>query len=116
MAKFETVDQYVASFPPSVQEVLEELRRTIRRAAPGCDESIRYNMPCVKLDGRYVVHFAAWKQHIGMYPIPVFDGPFEHEVAPYRSSKDTIRLPYRRSIPYDLVERLVVRLVGSRQA
>jgi uncharacterized protein YdhG (YjbR/CyaY superfamily) len=114
MAKFETVDQYVASFPPPVQEVLGELRQTIRRAIPGSDESIRYNMPCIKLDGTYVVHFAAWKKHIGMYPIPGFDDSFENEIAPYRAAKDTIRLRYRQPIPYDLIGRLVTRIAGSR--
>ncbi len=114
MVKFETVDQYVASFPPPVQEVLAELRRTIRRAAPGSDESIRYNMPCIKLDGSYVVHFAAWKHHIGLYPVPVFDGSFEDRIGPYRAAKDTVRLVYRQPIPYDLIEQLIVRIVSRR--
>ena len=112
--KFETVDQYVSSFPSPVGEVLEDLRQTIRRAIPGRDESIRYNMPCIRLDGIYVVHFAAWKHHIGLYPVPNFHDSFEQEVASYRAAKDTVRLPYRAPMPDELIERLMLRLVATR--
>ncbi len=112
--KFHSVDDYIASFPVDVQLVLHELRRAIQRAAPGSAEIIRYDMPATMLDGRYVVHFAAWKHHIGLYPIPHFEGPLEDEIAPYRAAKDTVRLPYDKPIPYDLVERLVAELVTER--
>ncbi len=112
--KFHSIDDYIASFPADVQLVLHELRSAIRRAAPGSAEIIRYDMPTTMLDGRYLVHFAAWKRHIGLYPIPYFDGPLNNEIAPYRAAKDTVRLPYNKPIPYDLVERLVAELVKDR--
>lgn len=71
-------------------------------------------MPATMADGRYVVHLAAWKHHNGLDPIPHFDGPLEDEIAPFRAAKDTVRLPYDKPIPYDLVERLVAELVNDR--
>ena len=112
---FDSVDGYIASFPPEVQDIVQLLRQSIARAIPGLQESIRYNMPVMGCDGKYVVHFAGWKRHIGMYPIPVFDELLEHEVGPYRAAKDTIRFPYSKPIPFDLVERVTAVLVRQRQ-
>ncbi len=72
-------------------------------------------MPCFSHDGEYLVYLGAWKKHIGLYPIPAFDGELEHDVAPYRAAKDTVRFPYNKAIPYDLIERLVVALVERKR-
>lgn len=110
-----TVDEYIDSFPPEAQAILREVRRVMHAAVPGMDETIRYGMPAVMLDGHYVVHLAGWKQHIGMYPIPPLDAELEREIAPYRAAKDTIRLRYKAPIPYELVGRLTAFLAAARR-
>ena len=111
-----TVDEYIGSFPADVREILEEIRRRIRRAVPGAGETIRYSMPTVTLDGGYLVHFAAWKHHIALYPMPPLDGPLEAEISRYRAAKDTVRFPLREPVPFDLIERVVGRLAEMRAA
>jgi uncharacterized protein YdhG (YjbR/CyaY superfamily) len=111
---FETVDDYIASFPAATKEVLQQVRQAIARAIPGAEESIRYNMPVVGRGGTYVVHFAGWKRHIGMYPIPGFADDLEREVAPYRAAKDTVRFPLSKPIPDDLIERMTAAIVAQR--
>ena len=113
-AKAATVDEYIAGFEPDVQERLRLVRSTLHAAVPGMTDGIRYDMPIVALDGAYVVHYAAWKHHIGLYPVPVFDGALEEELAPLRASKDTIKLMYRDPVPVDLLDRLVRALVIER--
>jgi len=114
--KFATVDDYISSFPEDVQLILEEVRRTIRKGAPTAGETISYQMPTITLNGKNLVHFAAWKHHIGLYPIPTADEAFEQELAAYRGTKDTVRLPLRQPIPYDLIERLTALLVEAQVA
>ncbi|MGH8872655.1 MAG: iron chaperone [Acidimicrobiia bacterium] len=109
--QIQTIDDYILSTPTEVRPILEELRRTIKKAAPGTEEKISYKMPAIELNGRYLVYFAAWKHHIALYPIPPLDEALEQEVARYRSGKDTLRLPLNEPVPYGLVERIVTRLV-----
>lgn len=112
-----TVDEYIAGFEPDVQQRLRLVRSTLHAAVPGMTDGIRYAMPIVALDGTYVVHYAAWKHHIGLYPVPVFSGDqagLEEELAPLRSTKDTIKLMHRDPIPVDLLDRLTRALVIER--
>ncbi|MBA3232915.1 MAG: DUF1801 domain-containing protein [Propionibacteriales bacterium] len=111
---FATVDEYISSFPDEIQFILENVRRAIRKAVPGAEETISYQMPTITLDGRSLVHFAAWKHHIGLYPLPAADEAFEQELAPYSTAKGTGRFPLRQPIPYDLIERLTALLVKQR--
>lgn len=114
--KITSVDDYIATFPPDVQIMLQLLRETLASSIPGSDETIRYGMPAVMSDGRYVVHYAGWRQHIGLYPIPPLQPELEAEVAPYRSTKDTMRLPLRSPVPYELIGRLASELATMRAA
>lgn len=109
-----TIDDYIRSYPADVQLILEEVRRTIRTVAPAAAETISYQIPTFALDGRYLVHFAAWKNHLALYPTPAGDQAFEQEIAPYRAAKSTVRFPLRQPIPYDLIERLVALCVKQR--
>jgi uncharacterized protein YdhG (YjbR/CyaY superfamily) len=113
-AKPATAEEYVATFPPDVQDALKVLRNAIYEAIPDAIETIRYSMPAVVLNGHYVVHYAAWKHHIGLYPIPPLPPDLEADVAPLRSTKDTMRLPHGTPIPTDLVKRLIAQLVALR--
>ena len=106
-----SVDEYIAALPEDVQKVMEGIRQTIRTVVPGIDEKISYSMPTFTLDGSPLVHVAAWKRHIGIYPLPELAGPLAAEVAPYRGDKDAMRLPLREPVPYELVGRVVAVLV-----
>jgi uncharacterized protein YdhG (YjbR/CyaY superfamily) len=112
--EFETVDEYISSFPGEVQVILQEIRATIRKAAPATQEKISYQMPTITLNGHNVAHFAAWKDHIAVYPIPDGDDAFEVEIAPYRSVRSTARFPHSEPVPYDLIGRMVALLAAQR--
>ena len=109
--RFGTIDDYIASFPTDVQVILEGVRRAIRRAAPGSEETISYQMPTFTLNGKYLVYFGAWKHHIGLYPIPAVDEALEKDLSQYRAAKGTLRFPLRKPVPYELVERVVAVLI-----
>ena len=101
-----TIDSYIAAQEPHVAAILEELRRTIHAAVPGATEEIKYAMPAFRLAGTYLIYVAAWKKHIGMYPV-AFGTDFEAEIAPYRAEKDTVQFKYNQPIPVELVEKIV---------
>jgi uncharacterized protein YdhG (YjbR/CyaY superfamily) len=111
-----TVDEYIRALPVDVQQIVEGLRSTIRDVVPGVGEKISYAMPTFTLDGLPLVHVAAWKRRIGIYPLPELDRPLADEVAPYRGAKDAMHLPLREPIPYELVGRIVAVLVNRRTA
>lgn len=115
--RFASVDAYVGSFPPEVREVLEGIRRTVHEAAPeGAGERISYGIAAVTLGGRDLVHFAGWKRHVSVYPVPEGDAVFRRDAEPYRSGRGTLRFPLDRPVPYGLVARLVRHLVAERFA
>lgn len=105
-----TVEAYVASFPTDVQPVLQGVLDAVRAAVPGAEESISYGMPRFSGPGLPLVYVGGWKRHVGIYPVPELGGGLEPEVAPYRSSKATVRFPLSRPVPFELVTRIVARL------
>lgn len=110
------VDQYMATLEGDSYTIAQNVREAIHRATPGMAESVRYNMPCFSLDGEHLVYLGAWKKHIGLYPIPAFDGELERDVTAYRAATDTLRFPYNKPMPYGLIERIVVALVDRKHA
>jgi uncharacterized protein YdhG (YjbR/CyaY superfamily) len=116
--RYETVEAYIASFPPEVQSVLEEVRRTILAVVPTAEERISYQIPTVTLDGECLIYFAGWKRHISLYPVePVEDDPdLAARLAPYLDAKATCKFPLDRPIPYDLITELVARAAQRRAA
>jgi uncharacterized protein YdhG (YjbR/CyaY superfamily) len=114
-SRFVTVDEYVAALPADARPVLQEVRRTVHRVVPDVAETISYRMPTFVLDGRPLVHVAAWKRHLGLYPLPPMDGDLATLVQPYRGTKDAMRLRYDRPVPYDLVERVLAVLLEQRR-
>ena len=94
------IDEYIAGFPRDVQDILDNIRMTIRKAAPGAEETISYRMPTFTLKGN-LVHFAAHKKHIGFYPTPSGIEKFKDELSAYRSSKGAVQFPLDRPIPFD---------------
>lgn len=104
--KFNGIDDYISTFPQNIQEILQKLRKTISKAAPNAEETISYQMPTFKLK-RNLVHFAAYKNHIGFYPTPSAIEAFKKELSSYETSKGTIKFPLNKPIPFDLVKRIV---------
>jgi uncharacterized protein YdhG (YjbR/CyaY superfamily) len=114
--RFTTVDEYLDALPDDARAAMETVRRSIHAVVPGVGETISYQMPTFTLDGRPLVHVAAWKKHIGLYPLPPLDGALADDVAPYRAVTDTMRLPLSEEIPAELVQRVVAVLVERRTA
>jgi uncharacterized protein YdhG (YjbR/CyaY superfamily) len=101
-----TIDEYIAGFPSEIQALLQEIRMTIREAAPEAEEAISYQMPTFRLHGN-LVHFAAFKKHIGFYPAPTGIDEFKAELAAYKGSKGAVQFPLDKPMPLDLIRRIV---------
>nr|MDO8079560.1 DUF1801 domain-containing protein [Candidatus Freyarchaeota archaeon] len=101
-----TINEYIATFPKQIQDILQKLRQTIKESAPQAQEAISYQMPTFKLNGN-LVHFAAFKNHIGFFPTPSAVVAFKKELSEYETSKGTIRFPLDKPIPFDLVRKIV---------
>ena len=110
-----SVDDYIATFPPEVRTVLAEVRRTLHAAVPGAEEAMRYDIPTLTLDGRSLVHFAGWKHHVSVYPVPDGDADYERAMAPHRSGASTAKFPLDEPIPLDLVGRIARLLAEQRR-
>lgn len=109
--QFTTIDEYISSFPEDTQAILEKVRQTIHKAAPDVVETISYNMPTFDRNGKHLVFFAGWKQHISMYPTPAGDEAFQQQLSRYKRVKSTVQFPLDKPVPYDLVEEIVTFLV-----
>ena len=101
-----TIDTYIVAFPDDVQAVLQQIRRTIHETAPEATEAISYGMPTFKLHGN-LVHFGAFKSHIGFYPAPTGMESFQEELAPYKQGKGSAQFPLDKPMPLDLIRRIV---------
>ncbi|MBI4734231.1 MAG: DUF1801 domain-containing protein [Rubrobacteridae bacterium] len=100
------IDDYIARFPVETQKILKELRRIIKEAAPEAEEKISYQMPTFALKGN-LVHFAAYKNHIGFYPTPSGILAFESELTQYKRAKGSVQFPIDKPLPYELISRIV---------
>ncbi|MFN8009125.1 MAG: DUF1801 domain-containing protein [Terriglobia bacterium] len=101
-----SVEAYIASFPKDVQVILRKIRATIRKAAPQATETIKYNIPTFTFMGM-LVSYAAYKEHIGIYPAPAGDEKFNQKLSKYKSAKHTVRFPLDKPIPYGLIRQVV---------
>jgi uncharacterized protein YdhG (YjbR/CyaY superfamily) len=110
-----TIDEYIAGFPEDTQRMLEQVRGTIKGAAPGAEEKISYGIPCITLKGKYLLYFAGYKKHIGVYPVP--RKGFEKNFAPYKTSgKGTIQFPLDKSLPLTLIKKITKFRVAQNSA
>jgi uncharacterized protein YdhG (YjbR/CyaY superfamily) len=109
------IDEYIATFPSEVQVILEKLRQTIRKAAPDATEKISYQMPTFYLNGN-LVHFAAFKKHIGFYPAPSGITAFQDALMEYKTSKGAIQFPINEPLPFPLVKKIVAFRVKENLA
>lgn len=109
------IDEYIAGFPPDVQEILEQIRAAIREAAPDAEEAIKYRMPTFVLNEN-LVHFAAFKNHVGFYPTPSGIEKFKDELSSYEGAKGSVRFPMDDPMPLKLIKRMVASRVREAQA
>ena len=100
------IDEYILGFPNDVQEILEQIRMTIKQEAPEAEETIKYQIPTFTLKGN-LVHFGAYKKHIGFYPTPSGTEKFQKELSVYKGAKGSVRFPLDKPIPYDLISKIV---------
>jgi len=104
--EFNTIDDYIATFPIDIQKKLQEMRATIKETAPDAEEKISYQMPTFFLKGN-LVHFAAFKNHIGFYPVPTGIEKFKREISAYKTSKGAVQFPLDKPLPLDLICKIV---------
>ena len=105
--KADTVEKYIAQFPPEIVEKLESLRQTILATEPEVKESISWSMPGYKLCGKPLVFFAGYKNHIGFYPAPSGVEAFAEELSIYKTTKGAVQFPFKQPLPLDLIARIV---------
>jgi len=103
---YKDIDEYIAGFPKDVQKILKKIRATIKKAAPKAEEAISYQIPTFNFHG-YLIYFAAYKNHIGVYPAPRGVEGFKKDLARYGAGKGTLRFPLDEPVPYDLITKIV---------
>ena len=107
MNKPENIDDYIADFHEEVQEILQNIRKAIQKTTPESTEAIKYAIPTFVLNGKNLVHFAAFKNHIGFYPTPTGIDSFEKALSIYKQGKGSVQFPLDEPIPIDLIEKIV---------
>jgi uncharacterized protein YdhG (YjbR/CyaY superfamily) len=115
MNTYETIDAYIADFPPHIQETLQKIRQVIRETAPQATEAIKYGMPTFVLHGN-LVHFAAFKNHYGFYPTPSGIENFQEELSEYASSKGAIQFPMDKPVPYETIRKITLFRIQENEA
>jgi uncharacterized protein YdhG (YjbR/CyaY superfamily) len=105
--QFSNIDEYIALFPEEIQKILSKIRKIIKENAPEASEKISYQMPTFYLNGN-LIHFAAFKHHIGLYPTPTGIDAFKEELSKYKGAKGSVQFPLDQPIPYDLIKRIVL--------
>lgn len=104
---FTSIDEYIAACPEETHERLQEIRAAIKKLAPEAKEKISYQIAAFELNGKNIIHFAGWKKHISLYPIPAGDEAFESEVSRYADGKGTMKLPLDEPMPMKLVNKVI---------
>jgi uncharacterized protein YdhG (YjbR/CyaY superfamily) len=112
---FNSIDEYIETFPEDTQKNLKELRETIKAAAPEASETISYGIPTFTLNGKYLIYFAGWKNHISIYPIPTGSEAFNKQISKYVEGKGTLKFPIDKPLPLKLITKIVKLKVAERQ-
>ena len=105
--KTASIDEYIAGFPETTQKMLQQIRATIKAAAPTAEETISYSIPAFNVNDSYLVYMAGYKNHISLYPAPSGDEAFEKEMAAYRSGKGTVQFPLDKPLPLKLIKKIL---------
>ena len=105
--KYNSIDEYIAGFPQHTQQVLEQIRTAIKKAVPEAEETISYAIPAFNLRGRYLIYFAGYTNHIGLYPVPRKNEAFKEKLADFKGGVGTAQFPLNKPIPLDLIIEIV---------
>ena len=115
-AKAKDIDKYIGKFPKEIQMILEQIRATIKKAAPKAEETISYAIPTFTMNGKYLVYFAAFKNHIGFYATPTGHEEFKEELSYFKQGKGSVQFPLDQPMPLDLIAKIVrFRVKQNRQ-
>jgi len=106
--KFQTIDEYISTFPKEIQAILEKMRAIVKALDEKIEETISYQMPTFKLNKKIIIHFAAFTKHIGVYPLPSGIEAFKEQLAQFQSGKGSVQFPLNKPIPYDLFRQIAV--------
>jgi uncharacterized protein YdhG (YjbR/CyaY superfamily) len=110
---FASMDEYIATFPEDVQNILKKVRSTIKAAAPKAEEKISYSIPTFTMNGKYLIYFAGWKSHISIYPIPSGTEAFNKKISKYADGKGTLRFPLHEPLPLKLIRQIVKNQIAD---
>ena len=119
MAKtnFQSIDEYIAACPPDSQDYLQQIRKLIHTLVPDAKEKISYQMAAFERNGKNLIHFAGWKKHVSLYPVPAGSEAFERQIKPYASDKGTVKFSLDEPLPIKIIERVVkYRVTDNRQS
>ncbi len=115
MKTYGTVDDYISDFPADVQNKLRQIRNAIRDTVPDAGEKISYGMPTATLNGKYLVYFAGFKNHVSLYPVSKAVKNSVPDIERYRSGKGTLRFPLDTPLPMPLIRNVITARVAERQ-
>lgn len=110
---YESIDAYISTFPKSVREILQSMRSAIAAALPSATEAISYNIPTFRINGKNVIHFAGWKHHVSVYPVPEGDSELLAKLTAFENGKGTLKFPLNEPVPYDLVAAVALQLAAN---
>ena len=105
--KFTSINEYISTLPENAQKAMREIIAAIKDNVPDAEEHISYNMPAFKVNGEFFIHFSAWKNHIGMYPIPAGNEAFQKQIELYRSAKSSLNFPLDKPMPIQLIKKVI---------
>ncbi|SDF76492.1 Uncharacterized conserved protein YdhG, YjbR/CyaY-like superfamily, DUF1801 family [Dyadobacter soli] len=112
-----SIDEYIASFPEDVQQILQEIRAVIRDAAPDATETISYDMPTFNLNGTYLIYFAGWKKHVALYPVSgSIAEALSTELSGYKGTKGSVHFPLNKPMPLDLIRKITKLRIAENEA
>lgn len=107
MKKPKNTDEYILSFPPATQKILQQIRATIKKIVPKAEEAISYGIPVFNLNGTYLIYFAGFKNHVSIYPAPRGKDEFKDILSAYKGGKGTVQFPLEKPIPFNLITKIV---------
>ena len=113
---YQSIDEYIGTFPDDIQSRLESMRQIIKSVIPGAIETISYQIPTFKINNKNIVHFSAYKKHIGLYPGPSTIEHFKEELSQYKWSKGAVQFPLDNPIPSELVKKIVIFRARENQS
>lgn len=115
-SKYNTINEYISLYPENVQKILKKISAEIQSIAPKAEQVISYQMPTYKLNGKNLVHFAAYEKHIGLYPTPSGISEFKNELKSYKQGKGSVQFPLNEEIPYNLIKKIVQKRIKEIDA